>query len=128
MDGCNLQEKYPDLWWHDRQRKVEIATHLTSLNFTHRFRLVVSAAHCFFREQPSSLTESVVLEDVSLFTVAVGKYFRDLLAIGEFKPQVFNISEVISVPGYDGEFADEFHAAMFMELPQATWDSSLPTS
>ena len=68
------------------------------------FRLVVSAAHCFFREQPSSLTESVVLEDVSLFTIGVGKYFRNFSAVEEFIPQMFNISEIISVPGYDGDF------------------------
>ncbi|XP_070504718.1 modular serine protease-like [Chironomus tepperi] len=65
-------------------------------------RLVISAAHCFFKEQPSSLTESVILEDLSLFKVAVGKYNRDISAQETFKSQFFNISEVISVPGYDG--------------------------
>jgi hypothetical protein len=73
-----------------------------SLLFKCHFRLIVSAAHCFFREQPSSLTESVVLEDISLFSVAAGKYFRNITATEDFMPQFFNISEIISVPGYDG--------------------------
>lgn len=62
----------------------------------------MSAAHCFFREQPSSLSDSVVLEELSLFQIAVGKYFRNVSAIEEFTPQFFNISEIISVPGYEG--------------------------
>lgn len=65
-------------------------------------RLIVSAAHCFFRELPSSLIESVAREDLSLFQIAVGKYFRDIEASEDFKPQFFNVSEIISVPGYDG--------------------------
>lgn len=65
-------------------------------------RLIISAAHCFFRELPSSLTESVALEELSLFKIAVGKYFRNITAKEDFLPQFFNISEIISVPGYDG--------------------------
>jgi hypothetical protein len=71
-------------------------------------------AHCFFREQPSSLSEAVVLEDISLFKVAVGKYFRDFAAQETFQPQFFNISEVFSVPGYDGYMG--FFAADFIIL------------
>lgn len=48
------------------------------------------------------MTESVLLEDLSLFKIATGKYFRDYTAVEDFAPQFFNISEVISVPGYDG--------------------------
>ncbi|CRL04521.1 CLUMA_CG017596, isoform A [Clunio marinus] len=65
-------------------------------------RLIISAAHCFFREQPSSLSESVVLEDTALFKIAVGKYFRNISAFEDFVPQFFNVKEIISVPGYDG--------------------------
>lgn len=74
-------------------------------------KLVVSAAHCFFREQPSSLVEAVIQEDLSLFQVAVGKYYRNLSAIEEFQPQFFNISELISVPGYEGYMG--FYSADF---------------
>lgn len=74
-------------------------------------RLVISAAHCFFRELPSSLTESVALEDLTLFKIAVGKYHRDYTANEDFAPQFFNISEIISVPGYDGYMG--FFAADF---------------
>lgn len=63
------------------------------------FRLVVSAAHCFFRELPSSLSESVALDDLSTYKIAAGKYFRDINAKEDFAPQFFNISEIISVPG-----------------------------
>lgn len=62
----------------------------------------MSAAHCFFKELPSSLSDSVVLEDLSLFQIAVGKYFRDISAVEQFSSQFFNISEIISVPGYEG--------------------------
>jgi len=74
-------------------------------------RLVVSAAHCFFREQPGNLVDSVVLEELSLFKIAVGKYHRNFSAVEEFLPQFFNISEIISVPGYDGYMG--FFAADF---------------
>jgi secreted trypsin-like serine protease len=65
-------------------------------------KLVLSASHCFYREQPSSITESVILEPLDLYKIAVGKYFRDRNAEESFVPQYFNVSEVISVPGYDG--------------------------
>lgn len=65
-------------------------------------KLVLSAAHCFFREQPSSITESVVLEPLELFKIAVGKYFRDPNANETYASQFFNVSEIVSVPGYDG--------------------------
>lgn len=65
-------------------------------------RLVISAAHCFFREQPSNSQENVVLEDLSLFKVAVGKYFRNINAEESSKPQFLGISDVFSIPGYDG--------------------------
>lgn len=50
----------------------------------------------------SSLAESVELDDLTLFKVSVGKYFRNISAIEDLPPQFFNIIEVISVPGYDG--------------------------
>lgn len=62
----------------------------------------MSAAHCFFRELSSSATESVALEDLSLFQVAVGKFYRNLTATEEFPSQFLKIDEIISVPGYDG--------------------------
>lgn len=65
-------------------------------------KLILSAAHCFFREQPSSLIEAVALEPLELFRIAVGKYYRDPNAQESFAPQFFEVSEVISVPGYDG--------------------------
>lgn len=65
-------------------------------------RLVISAAHCFFKELSSGVSESVSLEDLSMFQIAVGKYFRDISAAEQFQPQFFNISEIISVPGYEG--------------------------
>lgn len=71
-------------------------------------------AHCFFKEQPSSLTETVILEDLSLFKVAAGKYNRDFTANETFPPQFFNITEVISVPGYDGYIG--FFSADFIIL------------
>lgn len=75
-------------------------------------KLITSAAHCFFREQPSSVNEAVVLEPLDLFKIAVGKYYRDRLVEESFVPQFFNISEVISVPGYDGYMG--FFAADFI--------------
>lgn len=65
-------------------------------------KLVISASHCFFREQPSTSQDNVVLEDLSLFKVAVGKYFRNINAEEFSKPQFLGISDVFSVPGYDG--------------------------
>lgn len=77
-------------------------------------KLIISAAHCFFREQPSSVNECVVLEPLDLFKIAVGKYYRDRLIEETFVPQFFNISEVISVPGYDGYMG--FFSADFILL------------
>lgn len=77
-------------------------------------KLVVSAAHCFFREQPSSINECVVLEPLELFKIAVGKYYRAQSMEEAFVPQFFNISEVVSVPGYDGYMG--FFSADFIIL------------
>jgi Trypsin len=76
-------------------------------------KLIVTAAHCFFREQ-SGLAESVALESLSLFKIAVGKYYRDPQAQEMFNPQFFNISEVIYDPGYDG--FNGFFSADFIVL------------
>ena len=67
--------------------------------------------HCFFKELSSSATESVALEDLSLFQVAVGKFYRDLSAAEEFPSQLLKVDEIISVPGYDGYMG--FFAADF---------------
>lgn len=44
----------------------------------------------------------MALEDLELFKVAAGKYFRNASASEDYAPQLLNILEVISVPGYDG--------------------------
>jgi hypothetical protein len=71
-------------------------------------------AHCFFREQPSNLLESVVMEDLAEYKIAVGKYFRDYDANEAYSTQFLNIQEAISVPGYDGYMG--FYSADFIVL------------
>ncbi|CAO1407606.1 unnamed protein product [Diamesa tonsa] len=64
-------------------------------------RIVLSAAHCFFKEETGT-SSTVSLYDKSLFEISVGKYYRNKTASEEFATQFYGISEIITVPGYDG--------------------------
>ena len=61
-------------------------------------KVVISAAHCFFRQHNGT----DILEKLELFNVAAGKYFRDVNAIEYLPVQLFNVSAVRGVEGYNG--------------------------
>lgn len=67
-------------------------------------KLVVSAAHCFFKEEETvaSPTDTVSLYPKDSFKIVVGKYFRDIAAKESLPIQEFKVSDIVTVPGYDG--------------------------
>lgn len=67
-------------------------------------KLIVSAAHCFFKEEAniSPQTETVSLYPKEMFKIIAGKYFRNMKAEESLAIQTFNVHDIITVPGYDG--------------------------
>jgi hypothetical protein len=67
-------------------------------------KIVVSAAHCFFKEEVNTdpQSETVSLYPKELFKIVAGKYYREINAKEKLPIQTFNITEIITVPGYDG--------------------------
>ena len=62
-------------------------------------KVVISAAHCFFRELTNG---NVRLEKLERYKVAAGKYFSDLNATEALPVQIFNVFDVRGVDGYNG--------------------------
>jgi hypothetical protein len=67
-------------------------------------KIIVSAAHCFFREETYSGTSSdaISLYPKESFKIMAGKYYRDINATERLPVQSFGVSDIVTVPGYDG--------------------------
>lgn len=62
-------------------------------------KLVISAAHCFYRDLPNS---GVKLERKERFKIVAGKYFRELNKEEPLKTQTFNVEDIKGLEGYNG--------------------------